>query len=104
MGVVQSRACELERAEVEGVLRLQTLSRVAEALNTRLFYALVPDESLEHIVRCQAERKAAEVLGSDTWDQSSVGDRSVMADAMGERLVALAYYLVDRRGLWRDGR
>jgi predicted DNA-binding mobile mystery protein A len=104
MGIAQSRVCKLERAEVEGAIRLQTLGRVAEALNCRLVYAIVPDESLEHIVRYQAERKAQEVLGTDTWDQSGVGSQPLMADVMGERLVALAYYLVDRRGLWRDNR
>jgi predicted DNA-binding mobile mystery protein A len=101
MGIVQSRASKIERAEVEGAIRLQTLGRVAEALNCRLVYAFVPDESLEHIVRYQAERKAAEALGTGTWDQSRVGDEPLMADVTRERLLALAYYLVDRRGLWR---
>jgi predicted DNA-binding mobile mystery protein A len=104
LGVAQSRACKLERAEVEGSVRLSTLGRVAEALNCRLVYAIVPDESLEHIVRYQAERKAQLALGTDTWDQSGVGSQPLMADVMGERLVAMAYYLVDRRGLWRDNR
>jgi predicted DNA-binding mobile mystery protein A len=101
MRIVQSRASKIERAEVEGAIGLRTLGRVAEALNCRLVYALVPEESLEHIVRYQAERKAAEVLGTGTWDQSRVGEMSHMADVMSERLSALAYYLVDRRGLWR---
>lgn len=101
MGIAQSRACKIERAEVEGSIRLQTLGRVAEALNCRLVYALVPDESLEHIVRFQAECKAAAVLGTDTWDRYDVGDQPLMADVMRERLAALAYYLMDRRGLWR---
>jgi predicted DNA-binding mobile mystery protein A len=104
LGIAQSRACKLERAEVEGSVRLSTLGRVAEALNCRLVYAIVPDESLEHIVRYQAERKAQLALGTDTWDQSGVGTHPLMADVMGERLVAMAYYLVDRRGLWRDNR
>jgi predicted DNA-binding mobile mystery protein A len=104
MGIAQSRASKIERAEVEGAIRLRTLGRVAEALNCRLVYAFVPDESLEHIVRYQAELKAAEVLGTGTWDQSRVGKMPHMADVMGERLSALAYYLVDRRGLWRVDR
>ncbi len=104
MGIAQSRASKLERAELEGSVRLCTLGRVAEALNCRLVYAIVPDESLEHIVRSQAERKAEEVLGTDTWAQSAVGSQPFTADVMGERLVAMAYYLVDRRGLWRENR
>ena len=101
LGIVQSRACTIERAELDGSLRLKTLSRVAEALNCRLVYAFVPKESLEHIVRYQAELKAAELLGTDGWDRLDVGEEPLMADVTGERLAALAYYLVDRRGLWR---
>lgn len=101
LGIGQPRACQIEQAEVNGAIQLRTLGRVAEALNCRLVYAFVPDESLEHIVRYQAERKAVEVLGADRPDQVAVDGQALTADVASERLAALAYYLVDRRGLWR---
>ena len=104
MGIAQSRASKIERSETEGAIRLRTLGRTAEALNCRLVYAFVPDESLEHTVRYRAECKAAELLGTETWDRVGIGEQSLSSDVMPERLAALAYYLVDRRGLWRDDR
>ena len=82
MGVTQSRASQLERAEVEGSILLSTLERTAAALHCRVCYALVPEEPLEAIVYRQALQKAA-------------------AEAVSEVIEDLAFQLIDRRGLWQ---
>jgi predicted DNA-binding mobile mystery protein A len=57
-GVSQSRIPRIERSEVSGALTLRTLQHMAEAMNCRLVYALVPNEPLEDLVR----ERAAEVV------------------------------------------
>ena len=43
-GVTPSRISQVERAEIEGTLQLDTLDRFATALGYQLRYELVPDE------------------------------------------------------------
>ncbi|MBK8840867.1 MAG: helix-turn-helix domain-containing protein [Hyphomonadaceae bacterium] len=47
MGVAQPRITELEKREAGRVVTLQSLERAAEALDCRLVYILVPNDSLE---------------------------------------------------------
>jgi predicted DNA-binding mobile mystery protein A len=62
MGLTTASAAGLEEREVSSSITLRSLSRAAEALNCRLVYALVPKESLEAVVRRQAELAADRIL------------------------------------------
>lgn len=64
IGVSQPRALNIERAEIEGTLTLTSLERAAHALDCRLVYALIPKESLNDMVRGQAEKLAIARLRS----------------------------------------
>jgi predicted DNA-binding mobile mystery protein A len=108
MGVTQSRASQLERAELDGSLQLSTLERVATALKCKVCYILVPEEPLEAIVFQQAEEKAASViarsaphLGPLVDEALHSADPSEGAIEISEQIEDLAFDLVDRRGLWR---
>lgn len=106
MSIGQSRASALERAELSGSIRLSTLIRAAEALHCELVYALVPDGFLlEDIVWRQAFHKASEKLGADL-DEGDHGEEaeSFLAIALSEQVEALAFDLIDRRGLWAESR
>ena len=94
MAISQQRASRLERAELDGTIRLATLKQAAKALNCSLFYVLVPDEALEETVVRQAHRKATEEL-----QEASV---PIDEDA-DEWLEVRTLELVDRRGLWLQG-
>jgi predicted DNA-binding mobile mystery protein A len=60
LGVGQPRVVAIEQAEGKGSLKLDTLRRVAEAMNCTLVYALVPNDALEHTMRARAIRVAEE--------------------------------------------
>jgi predicted DNA-binding mobile mystery protein A len=64
LGVSQPRVVALEKGEVVGSLTLQSLQKAAAALDCTLVYALVPNQSLEAMVRAQAERLADERLAA----------------------------------------
>jgi predicted DNA-binding mobile mystery protein A len=99
MGVSQARVSQIERAEVDHAIKLETLDRAADALGCKVVYALVPNEdSLEAMTLRQARRVARRDLDrvSHTMrleDQSSGVDAAEVEE--------LARRLTDRRGLWK---
>jgi predicted DNA-binding mobile mystery protein A len=62
LGVTQATLSTLELSETRGTIQLDTLRRVAEAMNCTLVYALVPAEPLEKIVQDRARKVASEHL------------------------------------------
>ncbi len=101
MRVDPSRVGQIERAETTGAVQLSTLSRAAEAMNCEVVYVLVPREPLEEMVWRQALERAAAELDSFSAADFVNQDPSIEDEARFEQVEALAYSLVDRRGLWR---
>src|SRR4051794_16398056 len=58
LGTKAPTVVDFEKREIEGTITLNSLRRVAEAMDCSLVYALVPNTALETIVRDQAIRKA----------------------------------------------
>lgn len=54
---------EIERSEEAGTVTLKTLKRSAEAMNCRLFYAIIPNETLQETVETQMMKKATQIVG-----------------------------------------
>jgi predicted DNA-binding mobile mystery protein A len=54
LGVKQPSVVALEQSEAKGTIELATLRRVAEALDCKLVYTLVPNKPLEQTVRDRA--------------------------------------------------
>src|SRR5580704_18299082 len=102
MGVSQPRVSQLERAEREGTIQLWNLERVAQALHATLFYALVPIEPLEDIVRRQARLKATNELAENSRTaRFLLGESaSITAETHEARITVLAHHLIDGPGLW----
>lgn len=67
LGVRAATVTEFERSEVQATISLKTLARIADAMDCRLIYALVPREgSLEQGLRAQARRIAERRLAQVT--------------------------------------
>jgi predicted DNA-binding mobile mystery protein A len=100
MGVSQARISQLERAELEGSVRLSTLERAAQALNCQVHYVVVPNEPLEDMVRRQARDRAAADVAATTHTMR-LEDQAPDAQVIADEIDALAERLVDTSGLWR---
>jgi predicted DNA-binding mobile mystery protein A len=109
LGVCPSRVCQMERAELEGSLRLGTLRNAAAAMNCDLLYVLVPRMPLDTMVRQQAEFQARVQIAaeqdaiereraSDDRDANKVTNDAL--EARTERIAILADELAESRGLW----
>jgi len=62
--IAQPSAVELEQAEREKRITLQTLERAAEALGCRLVYVLIPEKPLEETLNERARLVAAKKMAS----------------------------------------
>lgn len=63
LGVRPQSVDALEKSEANGSIKLDTLRRAAEALDCTVVYALVPNKSLEEMVRSRARTIAMRDLG-----------------------------------------
>jgi predicted DNA-binding mobile mystery protein A len=63
LGVTGAAVNQLEHAERRGGVTIGKLSEVARALGCTLFYALVPNSTLEQTVTTQARTVAEQLIG-----------------------------------------
>ena len=66
LGQSQPRVADIEKREIDSAVTLRTLKRVAQALDCHFVYALVPNETLEKMVRQQATKIASRRLRTVT--------------------------------------
>lgn len=58
MGVSRGAVYQAERNEREGAITINQMQKLAEAMGGRFVYAIVPEGSVEGVIRAQARRKA----------------------------------------------
>ncbi|MDE0498381.1 MAG: mobile mystery protein A [Acidimicrobiaceae bacterium] len=100
MGVHPSRISAIERGERERTLKLDTLIRVADAMQCDLVYALVPRTSLNGMVADQARRSAVKHACS-VMAHSRLEDQEVTPNDLEAQIDDLAFEFGRRRDLWR---
>ncbi len=101
MGVTQSTVVDVETSELHDRVQLDTLRRVADALDCELVYFFVPRTSLGESVKNQARRKAAQHLGR-VAHHSRLENQELSPSAAASQLERLTERFIDRRGLWLD--
>ena len=101
VGVSQQSIVEFEQGEQRSTIQLDTLERVAAAMDCELVYAIVPRTSLEETVQSRAHDKARQVLAT-VEHHSRLEDQSVSDADLAAQIDEVAADLIDRRGLWRD--
>ena len=103
IGIVQSRAVDIEKAEVKGSITLDSLERAARALDCELVYALVPRNPLEVMVEERATRIAKQRL-KQAAHSMALEDQSVSEEDGEEQIKELARQLTQKSGsaLWED--
>jgi predicted DNA-binding mobile mystery protein A len=97
----QSSIVTMERSETAETIQLDTLRRAAAAMDCTLVYALVPNGSLDEIVRRRARSVAERQIAAT--DQSMRLEAQTPPDELREDLIEeLAEQLIDSRRLWAD--
>lgn len=103
IGVSQPRAVEIEKAEQQGAITLDTLERAARALDCRLVYALVPRQPLEDMVTERARNLARKRLAV-TGHHMALEAQAISDVDAREQFEQLLRQIIDKGGseLWRD--
>jgi predicted DNA-binding mobile mystery protein A len=86
VGIKAAQSVEdMQKDEVSGVIKLQTLRKLAKALDCELVYALVPRKSLEEIRRDQATSVAKRLIKRVSHSMS-LEDQSISREAEQRQL------------------
>jgi predicted DNA-binding mobile mystery protein A len=103
IGVVQSRAVDIEKAEVTGSITLESLQRAARALDCELVYALVPRKPLETVIEDRATNLAKSRVKTARHSMALEGQSLDEADER-EQIRQIAKQLAEKSGskLWDD--
>ena len=93
-GLSKTATASIERNEEKGVARLESLRRLAEAMDCELVYAIVPRSSLEEVIATQARQAAEQMVGrvADSMELEAQGtsrpEREQLISEVVERLRA----------------
>jgi predicted DNA-binding mobile mystery protein A len=103
LGITRPSVYDLEADEMSGGASLDRLRRAAAALNCRLVYALVPENSLEETVRRQALKQAKNRLGRVNVSQALEAS-AVDSESLSQQVDDLATELMVNRpsSLWNE--
>ncbi len=103
MGVTPAAVSQLEKREATGAVTLESLSRAAEAMDSRLVYAVVPNGTLEAVLRKQAEKIARARL-QRVGHTMKLEDQDVRTAETGRQETMLVERLLmdQPRALWDD--
>ena len=103
LGLSKQRASFIEKQELDGTATLNTMRRIAEALDCDFVYCFVPRTSLEETVLSRAESVAARQLGRAAHTMSLEG-QSLGDTENQESLINLTRKLADEspKSLWEE--
>lgn len=90
LGVSVKQVSKYELSELAGGVKLQSMQKMAQAMNCRFVYAFVPETDIEQVVREQATKKAQERVKAASIQMGFENQALDMAemDAQIERIVA----------------
>lgn len=103
LGVSQPRVTDIERREAHDAITLSTLRKAAEALDCTLVYAIVPNESLDQVLRARA-RAVADARLQRIDHTMRLEDQAMAPDDLALERERLVDELLrgDPRRLWDD--
>jgi predicted DNA-binding mobile mystery protein A len=101
LGVRPQSVAALEKSEADGSITIKTLRRAAGALDCTLVYALVPNTSLEELVRARARKIAIRDLSRVSHTMNLEAQQTGDAN-LEERIENYIRDILKERHLWND--
>ena len=103
MGVTRGLVSNTEKAEREGGVTIKAMQNMAQSMNCRFVYAIVPEHDIEEIVKSRALDKAkTQVMQVNV--QMALEEQALSKHKLQEQINSLANELMEnpRSGLWND--
>lgn len=97
-GLALPTIAQAERRESEGKITIETLKKLADAMECEFVYAFVPKDNIEELLRKKAMEKAKRtILKADT--HMSLEDQKV-TEKLQSRIEMLAEQLLEKGKVW----
>lgn len=97
-GLSIGTVAQVERSETVGTVTINTLKKMAKALECEFVYAFVPKDDLDTILKKAAIKKAAQVLS--TADVHMGLEDQQVEQSLEERIHRLADELIEKGDVW----
>ncbi len=103
MLVTRALISNTEKAELSGGVTLKTMQQMAEAMNCRFIYAIVPEHDIEDVITKRARSKAMEQVKATTTHMA-LEDQALSREQMEFEIERLAKDMVEKMDskLWND--
>lgn len=103
MNSTRARISHLENVEHDGAITLKTMHKIADAMQCRFVYAIVPNESIDDIIVERAKRKAMALI-QKTNEHMALEDQSLSEDQLAYEVERLTEELIkaNNKKLWDD--
>jgi len=103
LGVTKGRISQIESAELCGGVTLKTMHKMAEAMNCRLVYAVIPEKEIGQVIKDQAIEKAkARVKTAST--HMALEAQALSKDKLDAEIARIVSEIMDKMpsDLWSD--
>jgi predicted DNA-binding mobile mystery protein A len=103
LGVTKARVSKVERAEPYGSVTLNTVQVMAEAMDCKFVYAIVPKQNVEDVIKARAVEKArAQVKAAST--HMALEAQSLSQEQLEFEIERIAAQIMDKlpSDFWND--
>lgn len=103
LGVTRARVSHAEKAETSGALTLNTMQEMAEAMNCKFVYSIIPNQDIETLIHRQAIEKATDIVRNAS-NHMALELQTISRGQMTDEISRLSKELLDRMpsDFWDD--
>lgn len=103
LGVTKGRVSQAESAELTGSATLKSMQSMAQAMNCRFVYAVIPEKEIERVIRDQATLKAREQIKAAST-QMALEAQALSSEQLTFEIDRLACEIIEKMpsDLWND--
>lgn len=103
LGVTKGRVSQAESAELSGSLTLKSMQSMAQAMDCRFVYAIIPEKEIERVIRSRAILKAKEHVKAAST-QMALESQSLSEEQLAFEVERLASEIIEKMpsDLWND--
>ena len=103
LGVTKWQVSKTEKGEVAGSVTLKSMNNMAEALNCRFVFAVIPEKEIEQVIKDQAIKKAkAQVKDAST--HMALEAQALSNEKLDAAIERIASQIIEKMpsDLWND--
>lgn len=103
LGVTKGRVSQAESAELSGSATLKSMQNMAQAMNCRFVYAIIPEKEIESVIRDRATLKAKEQVRAAST-QMALEAQALSDEQLSYEVDRLVSEIIEKMpsNLWND--